>query len=966
MSEAEKKRRAAQDTVWWAERFAKIINKSGRKVPLVANAGQRELDRVLEEQRAAGRPMRAIILKARQVGMSTWTQAKLVQRATQRPNYNTVVVAHNRDTGSKLYAIGETIYANLPEDVEGIKPPLGQFRRKRFLHFTDASREAWMRGEAWPNSTYTVDTAGEYQAGRGGTHQAVHASEVAFWDDIGAKLNALKASVPRDPETMFVIESTANGGNEFKDMWDDAVAGRGGYAPVFWPWWRDEGYSIPFLNDAEREAFEVGDPSNPYAEEEPDLLRNFDLTPEQLNWRRHTIADESGGDLRSFHQEYPACLTSEQRVSTERGIIPISEAGEAKRTESGAVKRWGLQPASPVYRLTTLQGRVLRGTADHPVQTEDGLVELAKLKPGARVVLREPMFADRPCRVTWDGLLGSKHHVQVTRDLSRLLGYFMGDGSWHRDTLEFVCDAKDEDVVADVAKLLTKFVGSPGRKVISRTKGRKGAIALRVTRKDARTPMERLGLLGTNGSGSWRREVCVPEVIWRSPRPVVREFLRGLFEADGSASARKVRFASCRLEFARDVQLLLLGFGLNAALQENPKRSGNGASYMTYVLDITTADSRRFHDLIGFVGKRKQGLRPEPLPMGRPARPRPLVDEVAGVEADGCEVTYDFALDTEDHLFTAQGILTHNTPDEAFIATGRRLFDPYKVAGLLISCEMTDPMRPTPDCPGPARGSFQVASAHTEVGRVGPVEVPDGVAWVPRSEGPAGVDFWRMWEGLEEDEQGMVIAPPGRQYVIGGDVSGGQIEEGQKDPAYHVLQVIDHASREQVAEYHSRIDPDLIALEALLAALFFNKAWVAIERTGGWGGPALRRMWFDYHYPYTYRSKKVDQTTQKTEKRLGWDTTPRTKPIMEAGMKELLRTEETGIRSRIVAAEMNTYVIAESGKTGPERGKFSDALLAYMIAQQVAREIPLREASASLVTAQTFRAPSTLEGYDNR
>jgi intein/homing endonuclease len=75
-----------------------------------------------------------------------------------------------------------------------------------------------------------------------------------------------------------------------------------------------------------------------------------------------------------------------------------------------------------------------------------------------------------------------------------------------------------------------------------------------------------LGVIDTyvdhRGVQSYRRRITVPECIWRSPRFVVREFLRGLFESDGwvSKTGRSVKFFAKDPELCQQVQLLLLGF----------------------------------------------------------------------------------------------------------------------------------------------------------------------------------------------------------------------------------------------------------------------------------------------------------------------------------------------------------------------------------------------------------------------
>lgn len=574
----------------WTREYGQIVDKRGKLVDFVPNEGQTALVEALMEQREQGKPMRAVVLKARQIGFSTVTQALLILRSTLMEHHSAIVVAHDRETGGKLYRMGERFYRSLPEE-KWLKPEIASHRRARHLHFANRAKEAWQRGHVWPDSTYGVDTAGEFQAGRGGTYHSVHASEVAFWDDITAKLTALRSAVPRDPDTLIILESTANGHNEFKEEWDRAESGESDYLAFFWPWWKEPTYSQPFMNEAEREAFAIGD--GPYGEEEPELVEKFGLTKEQLHWRRTMIANELGGDLRMFQQEFPAY------------------------------------------------------------------------------------------------------------------------------------------------------------------------------------------------------------------------------------------------------------------------------------------------------------------------------------------------------------------PEQAFLATGSHVFDPALVQVVLDRTKLTDPKA--------KKGKLEAGEYVKRAGRMGEVEVPEQPKWVPLPPNgiAAGCD-WRIWNMPHAD----------RQYVIGVDVSGGETTGGN-DPAAHAIEVIDHLTGDQVAEYSSRIDPDLLSDQVYMAGRFYNDAWIAVERTGSWGQPIIRRLWNDYAYPFLYETTSLDRREDKRLKSLGWDTNRKTKPLLIAYGQELLREGSHGIVSRALAMEMRTYVRDEKGKTDPEPGKFSDRLMAWLIAQQVAQELPVKRnySGDSRPRHTGFRARDPVTGY---
>jgi hypothetical protein len=298
-----------------------------------------------------------------------------------------------------------------------------------------------------------------------------------------------------------------------------------------------------------------------------------------------------------------------------------------------------------------------------------------------------------------------------------------------------------------------------------------------------------------------------------------------------------------------------------------------------------------------------------------------------------------------------------STPEEAFITTGRHVFNPRVVKKVLAETEETDPRRPDSDRSGPNLGSFECPEYETIQGRTRALERPTKALWLPKGE-TLRRDPWKLWTPLGEDLQPIAKS----NYVIGVDASGGEMSEGATEPAYHGVQVIDHKTREQVAEYRSHVDPDEVAELIYLAARFiFNDAWVGVEITGGWGLPIVRRLFLDWHYPFVYIRKQHGASTQDQGKMIGWHTTQATKPMIEANAAEMLRDGSHGIKSRTLALEMMTYVRDEKGKTGPEPGKFSDLLIAWMIAQQVANEYPIRQKTTSTRPVYTARDPVT--GY---
>jgi hypothetical protein len=293
------------DFSFYAPTCLKIIDRTGKLVSFEPKVAQMRLDAKLEEQRLAGEPQRALNLKARKIGFSTYCQGKAIQRSTQRENHRALTVGQDISTAGELFDMGEIMYVNLPNDPAlGIKPGLRNRRARRALYFGEGATAARLRGDIGLNSSFAVDTAKEVEAGRGYTYHTLHLSEVAFWPD-PKKLISLLNAMPDDADTLAVQESTANGFNHFKKSWDQAIAGNSAWVAHFEPWLNEPLYSLPFLDDGEREHFLETIGTGPYGQDEPGLM-DLGATAEQLAWRRRIIEMNFDGDVRVFKQEFPA------------------------------------------------------------------------------------------------------------------------------------------------------------------------------------------------------------------------------------------------------------------------------------------------------------------------------------------------------------------------------------------------------------------------------------------------------------------------------------------------------------------------------------------------------------------------------------------------------------------------------------------------------------------------------------
>lgn len=590
-------RRLREDFGFYAPTCLKIVATSGKLVAFEPKPAQLRLEAVAARQEAEGRPVRIIVPKARKEGVSTWAVGRTVQRVTQRENHNAVCVAQDGSTASELLGMATLMHANLPDSEQfAVKPPIANRRRHKELAFGNPARNTQASGDMGLNSRLTVDTAKEFEAGRGFTYHSVHASEPAFWDDTKRKLTSLLNAVPDDPGTMVILESTSNGHNHWRTLCYQAQDGENDFELVFLAWFEEPQYVRPFISDTERREFEERVGSGPYGAEEHDLIEIHGCSLEQLNWRRWKIANSCQGDLRIFHQEFPSTL----------------------------------------------------------------------------------------------------------------------DQSF----------------------------GSTGNSV---------------------------------------------------------------FNADHILVARKVVEAEAT-------------------------------------------------PLLGTLGA------------------------------------------TDHTIFQA---------------------------------------------------------------RFGSVKIPQAPKWQPTAAGP-----WRTWMPVED---GKLVIPADGQYVIGGDPAGDEQTLDADTLAMHAAQVIDHRTGRQVAELEMQGDPDMFAEQIFLAALLFNRAWVAVETTGGYGLSVNRRIHKDWRHPFVYRRRSADSTRADSDEqhRFGFDTNRATRQMLIDGAVEMLREGSHGIRSVPLIRQFSTFIKDNRGKPVPAPGERADLLFSWMIAEHVRQELPIRHGAEAgrVISTSTHRVRYTRAGW---
>lgn len=307
----------------YATKYLKILPKTGGPlVPLHFNSGQKFFHQAIETQRVSnGGKVRAIVLKGRQMGLSTYTEGRLLWRLATTKGIKGYVLAHEQAASDNLFKMLDRYYQNLPDQ---IRPSLGASNAKELVFDKLESR-------------VEVATAGSKDTGRSGTSQFMHASEVAFWPNADTHMAGIGQTVADAPGTEIILESTANGtANVFHEFWQLAVAKRSDYLPVFIPWF----WQLEYSRDVPA-GFELTD-------EEAEYQEAYGATIGQMAWRRNKIDTDFRGDSSLFDQEYPGSPELAFASSSPRALIPASlviAARKARDVEPIGRRILGVDPA---------------------------------------------------------------------------------------------------------------------------------------------------------------------------------------------------------------------------------------------------------------------------------------------------------------------------------------------------------------------------------------------------------------------------------------------------------------------------------------------------------------------------------------------------------------------------------------------------------------------------------------------
>ncbi len=290
-----------------------IRPKKGGNTLLRFNDVQLELHAQLEDQLARTGRVRALVLKMRQPGISTYVEARFYHKTSRNKGVRAFILTHHQEATDNVFEMAQRFHDHNPH-----APPTAASNAKE-LNFDGL------------DSGFAVGTAGAKGIGRGHTFQLFHGSEVAWWVNAVEHFSGAMQAVPNTPGTEVILESTANGiGGLFYNKCKAAVRGDDEYILIFIPWFSHAEYS--------------GEPPSDWTPptEFIEYGNLHDVTKAQLYWAWRKNADQAAAEglptdqlCWRFRQEYPATAEEAFRASREGSFIAGSIVARARRFKAG-------------------------------------------------------------------------------------------------------------------------------------------------------------------------------------------------------------------------------------------------------------------------------------------------------------------------------------------------------------------------------------------------------------------------------------------------------------------------------------------------------------------------------------------------------------------------------------------------------------------------------------------------------
>ncbi len=365
------------------------------------------------------------------------------------------------------------------------------------------------------------------------------------------------------------------------------------------------------------------------------------------------------------------CVTGDTLISTKDGLLSAEElckdGDDLDIVVDGRLSDDRIKKASnvfrtgkkEVYKLITKEGFEIRLTENHQVMTDHGWKEVGDIENGEMVHI---------------GNRGVEFGDKGDLEEGLVLGWIVGDGRIKRSEKRVVLHFYDKDTT--ISERYAEFVNKIIRKSIGDGDYKVGVQD--IERGDDPVKEQRVGSARlyeiTERYGLNENKLKVPDAIFRSSKELARGFLKGLFTADGSVQGNvekgvSVRLSSSELTLLKDVQRLLLGFGIFSKIYQERRKDGNDRVKKYQVkaqheLVISEENLEKFKDELGFVREDENQKLEELLDDdSKGSYSENFKASVESIELDGHEDVFDLT-EPDTHSFIANGFVVHNCGEQ--------------------------------------------------------------------------------------------------------------------------------------------------------------------------------------------------------------------------------------------------------------------------------------------------------------
>ena len=396
------------------------------------------------------------------------------------------------------------------------------------------------------------------------------------------------------------------------------------------------------------------------------------------------VRDSKGTISRRIHMfNEVKCIVGDSLLSTNIGMLKMKDIvdnnkkclAEINGIKNNVVDYFKYEDVDTI-KITTNSGFEIEGTPHHKIIIDNNEVELSALNCEDEIEITPPVFLQKDYQYMSFPMLLTKNineekiknceedmipKIRVNETWGRLLGYMLGDGNYNgKSMIRISCDKRHSDVVDDVV-LIFKSIGlnpllcekKPDKRCKNSLAKEGFGLDIVSTCITFLKIAKKYNLCGSHG-----KTFRIPDIILQSPKSVIKEFLRGLFEADGTVENTGLSLSSKDLKLVKQVQIILLGFGIISHISYSYNK--NYRRYY-YKLALNRDASDIFVKEINFISKNKKDRIKiiTDKPHSNAFKKQSFKDKIKKIEF--CRNTvYDIEVEGV-HLYNANGIINHNS-----------------------------------------------------------------------------------------------------------------------------------------------------------------------------------------------------------------------------------------------------------------------------------------------------------------